>query len=592
MEEYISKGKDSNIVDPDPNNIYTKRKLAKQQAVDGHAAISLPSSSGVAAIPVIIYPDSGWGTSLRNLPNFTRAEIDDHIKDSGKRFGSGNRHSVPTSWRKGKTFRDDEYLKQIKTFSDKEYFYFCCKCHHSFRKNEEPHSLKLTLSIVTGKVVHSVCSCVAGKTGYCNHSLALMLKISKYSMFQCKNSLDLCEESDENPQHGCTSRLQKWHRRGRGDTIIAQPVMDIIAKKTRLEETEREEECGVKCLLHEARNNVQVDINEEREFKKAIMAINPRMGLAQIGNTNSNLSETKFGKSPVGSYSSYQLALSESNFEVKININSVTRNDSSVTQLLVYPPFPLGDNVEPNQHELESDQDDFIDKLAVDEEKINNIEFETRGQANSDLWKAERKYRFTASNFYAISHRQRNHDTFSRTNMYPKQFRSAATAHGIKYEPVALHEYQRYMDKQGTPVTVFKCGLVVDMNEPVLGCTPDSKVIDSGCTEPFGIAEVKCPHSKFLVTPKDACSDPNFCCIHTDAHCKLKTHHQYYYQVQGQLGITGTKWCDFIIYTQKGMSIERITLNNEFWRDLKQKLSTYYYNHFIAFAIEDFNRST
>ena len=92
------------------------------------------------------------------------------------------------------------------------------------------------------------------------------------------------------------------------------------------------------------------------------------------------------------------------------------------------------------------------------------------------------------------------------------------------------------MDSRHTPVSVYKCGLVVSMKETVLGRTPDSKVTDPGCSQPFGIAEVKCPHSKFLVTPKDACSDPNFCCTYTEGHCKLKTSHPYYSQVQGQMG--------------------------------------------------------
>ena len=32
VEEYISQGKDSFLVDPDPNLLYTKRKLSKQGA--------------------------------------------------------------------------------------------------------------------------------------------------------------------------------------------------------------------------------------------------------------------------------------------------------------------------------------------------------------------------------------------------------------------------------------------------------------------------------------------------------------------------------------------------------------------------------
>ena len=148
----------------------------------------------------VTYPQTGWTTSLEKMPFFTRAEMKKHIKDSRKRLGSDDHHSVPTSWRKGKTFLEDEYLKNIESASDEVHFYFRCKCYHSFRKNDEPHSLKLALCIVSGSVINSVCSCVAGKSGYCNHSLALMLKLCKFSLCESKTTRDLSSDGDENAQ--------------------------------------------------------------------------------------------------------------------------------------------------------------------------------------------------------------------------------------------------------------------------------------------------------------------------------------------------------------------------------------------------------
>ena len=40
--------------------------------------------------------------------------------------------------------------------------------------------------------------------------------------------------------------------------------------------------------------------------------------------------------------------------------------------------------------------------------------------------------------------------------------------------------------------------------------------------------------------------------------------HKYYSQVQGLMGVTGARWCDFVVYTSKGMSIERIPFNPQF----------------------------
>ena len=50
------------------------------------------------------------------------------------------------------------------------------KCFHTFEVREEPHNLKLALCIVSGEVEYAYCgpSCTAGKSGSCNHILALM----------------------------------------------------------------------------------------------------------------------------------------------------------------------------------------------------------------------------------------------------------------------------------------------------------------------------------------------------------------------------------------------------------------------------------
>ena len=48
---------------------------------------------------------------------------------------------------------------------------------------------------------------------------------------------------------------------------------------------------------------------------------------------------------------------------------------------------------------------------------------------------------------------------------------------------------------------------------------------------------------------------------------QLKRRHQYYVQVQGQMAITERKWCDFIVYTTKGISVERVLFDPDFWNN-------------------------
>ena len=128
VQEYVRSGRDKNIVDPDPHQVYTRRKLRLEESRAQNNQQQKNDSS-------IKYPSSGWSTNLQRMPLFTRAEMNLHISQSGKNIDSSSQsHSVPTSLRKAKSFLEDEYFKEIVSASDNQFFYFKCLCHHSFRK--------------------------------------------------------------------------------------------------------------------------------------------------------------------------------------------------------------------------------------------------------------------------------------------------------------------------------------------------------------------------------------------------------------------------------------------------------------------------
>ena len=105
----------------------------------------------------------------------------------------------------------------------------------------------------------------------------------------------------------------------------------------------------------------------------------------------------------------------------------------------VYPPFPLQQSEQYEKpDDLSSNQEALLDHLIVDEAKLNTIEKKTSEQAASQEWQAERKFRYTASNFHTIVKRQRNHNTLVNNLLHPKPFTAKQTAHGKTYEPVAL----------------------------------------------------------------------------------------------------------------------------------------------------------
>ena len=57
-----------------------------------------------------------------------------------------------------------------------------------------------------------------------------------------------------------------------------------------------------------------------------------------------------------------------------------------------------------------------------------------------------------------------------------------------------------------------------------------------------------------------AAANPNFCCSSTSNSLTSKRDHAYYAQIQGQMAIGEHLWCDFVIYTSKLLSIQRIFL--------------------------------
>ena len=121
-----------------------------------------------------------------------------------------------------------------------------------------------------------------------------------------------------------------------------------------------------------------------------------------------------------------------------------------------------------------------------------------------------------------------------------------------------------------------KCGLFIYPAAPELAATPDG-LIDSDT-----IVEVKCPFTGRLEKIKPG---KNFTFLtKTDGQITMKTTHKYYYQVQGQLGITGAKTCIFIVHTKVDMLKILINFEKSMWEDeMVPTLRRFYRENFLKF---------
>ena len=205
----------------------------------------------------------------------------------------------------------------------------------------------------------------------------------------------------------------------------------------------------------------------------------------------------------------------------------------------------------------------------LSQEDIMKIETETRKQHESGDWFRHREGRLTASNFGKVLHRKiKPTESFVNSLFHKNSISSPAMDYGRKHEKDGKVKYLETFPSRH----IHECGLVIINEFNFLGASPDGKVCDNGET---GILEVKCPYSARNLTIEEACALRGFYVKKNGNIMNLNTNHNYYAQIQGQLMITGCKFCDFVVYTQKSIFVERILPNVDYMKNMLQKLCTF-----------------
>ena len=128
-------------------------------------------------------------------------------------------------------------------------------------------------------------------------------------------------------------------------------------------------------------------------------------------------------------------------------------------------------------------------------------------------------------------------------------------------------------------------GMWIDPAYPQLGASPDGLLNDP--TEGIGILEIKCPYILRDNEPSDFSAltpsqRSNFCCtLDSCGRLQLKKSHSYYYQIQMQMGVVGMKFCDFVVWTCHGISVQRIYHDVQFWCSLRDELITFHREYMV-----------
>lgn len=134
--------------------------------------------------------------------------------------------------------------------------------------------------------------------------------------------------------------------------------------------------------------------------------------------------------------------------------------------------------------------------------------------------------------------------------------------------------YEREMCGSHEHFVVTDSGLNVNPQWPHLGASPDGLVNCDCCGQ--GSCEIKCPFCYKDATIQEASGQKNSCLTEIYGKTMLDRKHAYFYQVQAQIFIIDVDYCDFVVWTEKDVHIERIYPDSVFWEEALAKSSKFF----------------
>lgn len=186
-------------------------------------------------------------------------------------------------------------------------------------------------------------------------------------------------------------------------------------------------------------------------------------------------------------------------------------------------------------------------EISISGEELKAIEKDTRDQSSGAAFFRHRAGRIGASQSFSVAQTNpaQPAQTLIKSICYPQlfKFNNSAVNHGHNYEEKAVAAYTNVMSENHKDFKVTKCGGFIDQTQPWLHA--DFLCTCSCCGD--GCGELKCPYSIQNWDFESYLLKESSCLEKVDGMFKLKRNHDYFYQVQQQLSITGSKYCDFVV---------------------------------------------
>ena len=257
--------------------------------------------------------------------------------------------------------------------------HFTARCHHSYKKNDTPHSLECDIVMTndTSSACSCYCTCAIGNSGCCGHVIGLLFQLAQYTMLKLRTVPDVV---------ACTSLLQQWHK-PRGAKIEAIRTDDM---KLASSSQEKEKTRPVRTTLYNPIANCCTPSYDD--FRHTLADTSPDCQWLTLSGT-AELVQTKLGYVPKGSVLSYQQMA-----DPVYSINFIGVD---------FPDMPVENLLSPMRQDLTADQANMIEAVALTYEQSVLFEKETRTQSDNTLWHKLRESRITASKIGLICKRQK-----------------------------------------------------------------------------------------------------------------------------------------------------------------------------------------
>ena len=226
---------------------------------------------------------------------------------------------------------------------------------------------------------------------------------------------------------------------------------------------------------------------------------------------------------------------------------------------------------------------EFHTRLNVSETEAKNVEKLTRNQAESELWHYHRNGRVTGSKLREYTSKVHDGEIAGRTTSsaktalgYYKQFRTKDTQWGLDHEDSTCRLVFKKLGRTHKSMTMRKCGVYISCHYPYMCATPD-RIIECKCCGQRTL-EVKHPRKAKGKSISDYLKCKGTCLREVNGVVSLKENHDYYYQVQAQMLVTGLRASVFCLNTchVDGLFIQEILYDEQLINDVLQKSKIFF----------------